>query len=726
MNAAIQNYDKALNLAKTPLDHSSAHKNLAVSYNHLIKIETKMPTKVPGWKEKVCHHFLMAMHEGCNSQNNEWIAKVFKAFEESNDEIIGRETIISNALHLSPMINFKPFNQYATNFFHACGEDILSQALEKMSNKDFRSGLPLLHDIHRPLEEAEKFNARMGSTSEEVSKEVSLLRKEYQSFLAIGEALQSYDWGQKIVEKLEASEDPFDSDSDDNDWFRGERDSCGGVPKFKRNDEEMKSEDSKEEQSEDDSDDEDTKDDDPFDSWDNFFYGPQFDATTESDYDDKSEDFEESENDSYYDKSEDESVDEESEESDESDEEYVEESDEDSDGESEGSGHESEKDFDESEESKNREKHFGNDEPSSKKASKVKESANENEASHEEPNSSQKSGLYGKARHFLKKTYKKYKPSKKDQNDTPQNKSANKPQDSEMKTSEEKNFKTTKDSKEDEEYDGESDGKYDEESDGEFDEKYDEESVEDEESDEKSDEESVEDESQDSEKEPSKEKDSKEDENVLDLAFEALDLFTKAISLVRGKDCEIIAMAETEIGLLHYKFFKNTQRAKDHFKEAFDLCKVLQSNENLYKNRWYTRLTKGMQRIQEEAKKAADAEREKLRKPHYEKLQKNGTLGKIFRLEHGLTTQEMMEKALEEFPPKHIKDWESKKDKISDCSTHQAKKKALLTIISLYHPDKVQGGKDRLDKDANIEEYMVICEEITKILNGRYQNAKML
>ena len=203
------------------------------------------------------------------------MAKVFKAFEESIDEVIDNEIIISNALHLSPMIDFKPFNQYAANFFHKSGEDILSQALEKMSNKDFRSGLPLLHDIHRPLEEAEKFTARIGRNSREASKEVSLLRKEYQSFLAIGESLQSYDWGQKIVEKLEASDDSFDSDSDDddNDWFRGERDSCGGVPKFKRDDDKEKKnkkekkgskDDEKEEQSDDNSEnenDDDSKDD---------------------------------------------------------------------------------------------------------------------------------------------------------------------------------------------------------------------------------------------------------------------------------------------------------------------------------------------------------------------------------------------------------------------------------------------------------------------------------
>ena len=229
-----------------------------------------------------------------------------------------------------------------------------------MSNKDFKSGVPFLHDIHRPLEEAEKFTARIGRNSREASKEVSLLRKEYQSFLAIGESLQSYDWGQKIVEKLEASDDSFDSDSDDddNDWFRGERDSCGGVPKFKRDDDKEKKnkkekkgskDDEKEEQSDDNSEnenDDDSKDDNYEPDFD--YYSDQFD-TTESE-------------------SEDESV----------------------------------EDFKEAEESKKRKKHFGKDEPSSKRAAKdsqkFKKDANENKAGREERKPTQDSGLRDNAR----------------------------------------------------------------------------------------------------------------------------------------------------------------------------------------------------------------------------------------------------------------------------------------------------------------------------------------
>jgi len=65
------------------------------------------------------------------------------------------------------------------------------------------------------------------------------------------------------------------------------------------------------------------------------------------------------------------------------------------------------------------------------------------------------------------------------------------------------------------------------------------------------------------------------------------------------------------------------------------------------------------------------------------------------------------------YPPKNP---EHKLDD-KDLSKRKKVKKALLSAILHYHPDKV-------DKEQHGRKWMVLCEEITKLLNGRYETSK--
>jgi len=52
-----------------------------------------------------------------------------------------------------------------------------------------------------------------------------------------------------------------------------------------------------------------------------------------------------------------------------------------------------------------------------------------------------------------------------------------------------------------------------------------------------------------------------------------------------------------------------------------------------------------------------------------------------------------------------------------DLDTRTKMKKTLLTAIQHYHPDKQ-------DKEKHGRKWAVLCEEITKLLNGRYEAYK--
>jgi len=67
------------------------------------------------------------------------------------------------------------------------------------------------------------------------------------------------------------------------------------------------------------------------------------------------------------------------------------------------------------------------------------------------------------------------------------------------------------------------------------------------------------------------------------------------------------------------------------------------------------------------------------------------------------------------YPPKNP---EHKLDN-KDLDEHANVKKALLRAIHHYHPDK----QDKEGEDC--KKWAVLCEEITKLLNGRYETHKI-
>merc|ERR1719483_337075 len=76
------------------------------------------------------------------------------------------------------------------------------------------------------------------------------------------------------------------------------------------------------------------------------------------------------------------------------------------------------------------------------------------------------------------------------------------------------------------------------------------------------------------------------------------------------------------------------------------------------------------------------------------------------------------------FPLKHVKDLEKKKPNLKKDDGQMKEKRALLIVISWYHPDKVTSAKDADGNRIYNDEDIVIFEEITKCLNSQYENVK--
>ena len=75
-----------------------------------------------------------------------------------------------------------------------------------------------------------------------------------------------------------------------------------------------------------------------------------------------------------------------------------------------------------------------------------------------------------------------------------------------------------------------------------------------------------------------------------------------------------------------------------------------------------------------------------------------------------MSFSELIEFLYNNFPVKHKKN--CKRPELKDPSNRVEKRRVCFILASLYHPDKIQVNEHGL-------KYKVLCEEITKVINGR-------
>ena len=172
-----------------------------------------------------------------------------------------------------------------------------------------------------------------------------------------------------------------------------------------------------------------------------------------------------------------------------------------------------------------------------------------------------------------------------------------------------------------------------------------------------------------------------DDDKRFGYLYDVIHKFQQGMALVRGEDVEIIAMCHAKIGIIYYREMSLKQRAKSCFQEAFNLAGSLPKYGKLYSHPWYKELSSAMQEIQDAAKKAEDEKWSNKIKPIMDKLKKNGTIAKIWKCSSD-GKKKMIEYILKNFPPKHIKNFDEKKPKLSDDMDKSQIQKALIKVIS--------------------------------------------
>jgi len=212
-------------------------------------------------------------------------------------------------------------------------------------------------------------------------------------------------------------------------------------------------------------------------------------------------------------------------------------------------------------------------------------------------------------------------------------------------------------------------------------------------------------------------------ENNPHHALDILDFFQRSMVLVKGVDAEIIAMGLSKVGIIYHCLLKNTIRAKEAFNESINITSAMTEHGKLYSNPWYVEMTAVMRKIQDDAKKKDDEKWERKREVQVKKIKENGIYNKIWSCRSDDACN-MIEFFLKCFPVKHVQDLEKKKPKLDKNDGLVKKKRALLVVISWYHPDKVTSAKDADGNRIYTDEDIVIFEEITKCLNSQYENVK--
>ena len=166
-------------------------------------------------------------------------------------------------------------------------------------------------------------------------------------------------------------------------------------------------------------------------------------------------------------------------------------------------------------------------------------------------------------------------------------------------------------------------------------------------------------------------------------------------------------MILVELGKIHYKIFKQTIRAKELLKEAIELGDLVEANP--YTRDWYKDAVAMTEEIR--AKVEANSQKRDLKKE--KAVQELGVELALLKKHDDDKLGDYVEFIFKDFPPKHVEDAKKPEvpDNLSKC------KKVLIKVIHSYHPDRV-------DRDKFGDKHFVICEEISKALNERYNSIK--
>ncbi|XP_013390038.1 uncharacterized protein LOC106158541 [Lingula anatina] len=200
-----------------------------------------------------------------------------------------------------------------------------------------------------------------------------------------------------------------------------------------------------------------------------------------------------------------------------------------------------------------------------------------------------------------------------------------------------------------------------------------------------------------------------QEELSYDMIWEVIDWYKQAILLSREHEVEMEAIALSRLGSVYDKVLKIKLMAKKYFNRCMSLVMALHP-KSFHSEDWYVECTSALQRYQKEQVEREEDVWQKKREKYLEKLSED--LKKLKESANGLP-ESYLRFIYKTFPPKG----ENKKldEEALDSGEHDSIKKVLLKAIQHYHPDR---------QKEHGEQWVVLCEEITKYLTAKYETFK--
>ncbi|XP_033125994.1 uncharacterized protein LOC117123998 [Anneissia japonica] len=202
-----------------------------------------------------------------------------------------------------------------------------------------------------------------------------------------------------------------------------------------------------------------------------------------------------------------------------------------------------------------------------------------------------------------------------------------------------------------------------------------------------------------------------EEELSIDMVWEVLDWYKKAILQTREKDIELEAIAMSRIGVIYDSILKLRSKARPYFKGAITLAHSLHPRV-LTQEIWYQVCAQTLESYQ---MKTVAEETRAWMKEREEALKK--LKPKIKKFQGIENNYECLKYIYKNHPPK--KEHHKLPDDLPEPSEIKGSqvKKCLQKAILHYHPD--HNSKEEFGK-----EWHVLCEEITKVFTHKYNCIK--
>lgn len=193
-----------------------------------------------------------------------------------------------------------------------------------------------------------------------------------------------------------------------------------------------------------------------------------------------------------------------------------------------------------------------------------------------------------------------------------------------------------------------------------------------------------------------------------DTMWEIVDIYKESLLQTREVDLENEAIALSRLGRVFHKVFKDRGKAHNYYRRAFDLVQALHPRD-FSKVDWFVETKNALHEFQQSILREEEKREEAMKKPILKKLEPE--LKEMKAVYEKKDSGQFLKFVYSKHPPKVTYEFKAAEMKSTNMKSY------IMKAITHYHPDRqAQFGI----------EWQVLCNEITKYLNGYYSQFKSI